>query len=167
VYLVKHKNEFTFRFKINRELVNKAKPFVLVVQTPFKRTTLYHMSGTFLKNMWLSVCLSVCRYIIGPVIVNDLQSARHDRSVFGQCMSIRHNLLYKTWADWPGVYIAALYLKEKVSRKRRKEGRNTNKNKNNVYKKQLKMYVSLDTDKDCDLLRDRPVFSTGSKPHHK
>jgi hypothetical protein len=29
------------------------------------------------------------------------------------------------------------------------------------------MYTSLDTDKDCDLLHDRPVFSTGRTPHDK
>jgi urease accessory protein UreH len=26
---------------------------------------------------------------------------------------MRHNLLYKSWADWPGVYIDNLYLKFK------------------------------------------------------
>jgi len=29
------------------------------------------------------------------------------------------------------------------------------------------MYISLDTDKDCDLLHDRPVLSTGRTPHEK
>jgi len=55
VYLAKHRNEFTFAFKIYRELGYKAKPFVLVVQTPFKRIALYHISGTFLNIVWLSV----------------------------------------------------------------------------------------------------------------
>jgi hypothetical protein len=29
------------------------------------------------------------------------------------------------------------------------------------------MYISLDTDKDCELLLYRPVLSTGRKPHEK
>jgi hypothetical protein len=29
------------------------------------------------------------------------------------------------------------------------------------------IYVSLDTDKDCDLLHVRPVLSTGRTPHDK
>jgi hypothetical protein len=29
------------------------------------------------------------------------------------------------------------------------------------------MYIWLGTDKDCDLLPDRPVLSTGGTPHNK
>jgi hypothetical protein len=29
------------------------------------------------------------------------------------------------------------------------------------------MYISLDIDKDCDLLQDRPVLSAGKTPHDK
>jgi len=29
------------------------------------------------------------------------------------------------------------------------------------------MYILLNTDKDCDLLQDRPVLSTGRTPHDK
>jgi hypothetical protein len=29
------------------------------------------------------------------------------------------------------------------------------------------MYISLETDKDCDLLDDRPVLSTGRTTHEK
>jgi hypothetical protein len=29
------------------------------------------------------------------------------------------------------------------------------------------MYILLDIDKDCDLLHDRPVLSTGRMPHDK
>jgi len=29
------------------------------------------------------------------------------------------------------------------------------------------MYISLGTDKDCDVLHDRPVLSTGRTPHDK
>jgi len=29
------------------------------------------------------------------------------------------------------------------------------------------MYMSFDTDKDCDLLHDRPVLSSGRTPHDK
>jgi hypothetical protein len=31
--------------------------------------------------------------------------------ILGQYMNITHNLLYKTWAYWPGVYIDILYIK--------------------------------------------------------
>jgi hypothetical protein len=29
------------------------------------------------------------------------------------------------------------------------------------------MYILLGTDKDCDLLQDKPVLSPGKKPHDK
>jgi hypothetical protein len=29
------------------------------------------------------------------------------------------------------------------------------------------MFILVDTDKDCDLLQDRPVLSTGRIPHDK
>jgi len=34
-----------------------------------------------------------------------------------------------------------------------------------MLKKHLKMYILLHTDKNCDLLRERPVLSTGETPH--
>jgi hypothetical protein len=45
-----------------------------------------------------------------------------------------HNLLYTSWADRPGVYMEILYINFK------KLTRN------------VRMYMSLDTEKDCDLL---------------
>jgi hypothetical protein len=39
-------------------------------------------------------------------------------------MSIKHNLFYKTWVDWPGVYIATPYSKYKrrtITEKERKK----------------------------------------------
>jgi hypothetical protein len=37
--------------------------------------------------------------------------------------SIRHNLLYKIWVDWPGVYTDTWYSKYKRSRRKLKEGK--------------------------------------------
>jgi len=34
-----------------------------------------------------------------------------------------------------------------------------------LIKNNVRMYISLDTDKDCGLLRDRPVLPTGRMPH--
>jgi len=41
--------------------------------------------------------------------------------ILGQYMNITHNLLYKTWAYWPGVYIDILYIKFKVDEEQKKE----------------------------------------------
>jgi hypothetical protein len=48
--------------------------------------------------------------------------------ILGQHMSIKHNLLYKIWADRPGVYTDTLYLKCR-GRKRRRLRKKLNKNK--------------------------------------
>jgi len=40
----------------------------------------------------------------------------------GQYTSISHNVLFKTWVDWPGVYIDPLYLKcKKEERKKERK----------------------------------------------
>jgi hypothetical protein len=72
-------------------------------------------------------------------------------------MIIRHNLLCKAWADRPGVYMDILYIKcKKIKTK-------------NIYKEtqNVHMYISPDTDTDCDLLHDRPVLWTGRSPRDK
>jgi hypothetical protein len=44
-----------------------------------------------------------------------------DCYILGQYMSIRHNLLYRTWTDRPGVYRDTLYLKFRKKKNERKK----------------------------------------------
>jgi len=81
---------------------------------------------------------------------------------------MRYNLLYKTWADRPSVYMDTLCVKCKKKKKKKNERKNE-KIKTKMLKtpQNVHMYISLDTDKDCDLLHERPVLSTGRTPHDK
>jgi hypothetical protein len=76
-------------------------------------------------------------------------------------MSLRHNLLYKTWADRSGVCIDTLHLKCKRTKNERKT-----KTKMFIKTQNVHMYKLLDTNNGCDLY-DRPVLSTGRTPHNK
>jgi hypothetical protein len=65
-------------------------------------------------------------------------------------MGITHNLLYKTWADRPGVYIGTLYLKCKEEEMKNEREINTK----NFYKNNSKYtYVCIILHRDCDLLQ--------------
>jgi hypothetical protein len=68
-------------------------------------------------------------------------------------MSSKYSLLYKTWtAD----------LRRRMLKKRQNEEK-LKKNKKTKFK-----YVYIaNTDKDCNLLDDRPVLSLGRMPHDK
>jgi len=65
------------------------------------------------------------------------------------------------------MYLHALYLKCKKEEEWRKERK---KIKTKMFIKtslNVHMYILFDTDKDCVLLHDRPILSTGRMPHNK
>jgi hypothetical protein len=65
-------------------------------------------------------------------------------------------VLFKAWADRSGMYMEIPYLKCKtVKTQMLKEIQNVH------------MNISLDTDKGCRLLHDKPVLLTGRIPHDK
>jgi hypothetical protein len=66
-------------------------------------------------------------------------------------------LSYKTWAGSPGMYIDILFIKWKGVRSKILEETIQN----------VRMYISLDTDKNCDLLQDRLVLLRGLTHHDK
>jgi hypothetical protein len=77
-------------------------------------------------------------------------------------MSNKHNLLYETWADRP----EKMKMKKKAERKKQ---RKREKIKTKMFIKNSKCtYVYIaNTDKDCDLLCNRPILSTERMFHDK
>jgi len=62
--------------------------------------------------------------------------------ILGQYTSLRHNLLYKTWADRSGVYTDTLYL-ECIKEEEEEDGVDERKIKTKMFIKQLKMYICI------------------------
>jgi hypothetical protein len=69
---------------------------------------------------------------------------------------IKHNLPYEACADRPGMYIAILYIKyKKVTNVKKQKKKQANLN--------VHTYIAFNTDKERDLLYDRPILSTANR----